>query len=292
MITTAELITRTWALEPRFHNRMALAVLSGKLNLSQLEDKKEPYFATPEPSITDVSSGKSASYYYERQVPKLKVKSGLVAIIPVMGTMSRYGDFCGWGTEDIGGWLLEAYADDSVSAIVLEINSPGGSVDGTELLGEIINQRNKPVIAYVTGMAASAAYWIASQCDEIIMETAISSEVGSLGVLATHIDASAYYEKEGYKITIVRAEGSEDKALFNSVEPGTPELFEAVRAEMKPIRDRFIEVVTTARPDIDKSVFNAHMYNGKTAIKLKMADRIGFLGDAVYRSDLLARKAA
>jgi protease IV len=281
MISNVELITRLWALEPRFHNRMAMAVLAGKLDLSNFPDKKEPYFASATPS---------ASYYYEKQVPKVKSKSGLVAVIPLMGTMSRYGDFCGWGTEDIGGWLLEAYADDSVSAVVLEINSPGGSVDGTELLAAIIGQRNKPVIAYVTGMAASAAYWIASQCDEIIMETAISSEVGSIGVLATHVDASAYYEKEGYKVTIIRAEGSEDKALFNSIEPLSPELFDEVRAEMKPIRERFIEVVNQGRPGIDQSAFGAKMFNGKTAIKMKMADRVGFLGDAVYRADLLARK--
>lgn len=283
MNLTAELITRTWALEPQFHNRIAMVALAGRLDYAlSVKSRKEPYFAR-------ISAG---SYYYENRITKVPTKSGLVAIIPIIGVMSRYGDLCSWGTEDIGSWILEANADDNVSAIVLEINSPGGSVDGTELLATIVRQSQKPVVAYVTGMAASAAYWIASQCKEIVMEAAISSEVGSIGVLATHIDASQFYEKEGYKITIIRSEGSEDKSLFNSVEPLTNDLLVSVREELKPIRSQFIKSVSDGRniPESDKSIFTGKMFNGKIATTNGMADRIGFLGDAVRRADLLARK--
>lgn len=283
MNTIAELITRTWALEPTFHDRMALALLSGRLNYAhQIRERKEPYFAR-------VSAG---SYYYENRIDKVPTKSGLVAIIPIIGVMSRYGDLCSWGTEDIGSWILEAIADDKVSSIVLEINSPGGSVDGTELLANIVRQSSKPVVAYVTGMAASAAYWVASKCSEIVAETAISSSVGSIGVLATHIDASKFYEKEGYKITIIRSEGSEDKALFNSVEPLTPELLQSTKSELKPIRSQFIKEVADGRKieETEGGIFTGKMYDAKTALTHGMIDRIGFLGDAVRRADLLARK--
>ncbi len=277
----ANLVHKAWALEPNYHNRIAALVLAGKVDFqSYVLGRKEPYFQP------------NASWGYESQVVKARTKSGFVAIIPVIGSMSRYGDYCSWGTEDIASWIMEANEDEQVSAIVLEINSPGGEVDGTAMLGEVIRQSKKPIIAFVAGMAASAAYWIASQCSEIIMESKTSSEVGSIGVLAMHIDASQAYENEGYKITIIRSEGSDNKALFNSVEPLTDEIIADVRASMTPIKEEFVATVKQGRPKISADVFTGKMYNGKAAIKLGMADRIGFLGDAIARADTYARQAA
>lgn len=269
-----QLLTEKWALEPRFHERMAMLALSDKLDFKSFKiDRKQPYF--------EAASGNA--WYYDN-LPKMSTKKGMVAVIPLMGTMTRNGDLCSWGTEDVGAWLLEAYADTSVIGVVLEINSGGGSVDGTELLAEIVRQRNKPVVAYVLGVCASAAYWVASQCDEIVMESAASSEVGSIGVLAMHVDSSKAYEKEGFKVTIIRADGSEGKALFNSVEPLTEEIQATVKAEMMPIRDEFIRQVKAGRPMItDENIFKGGMYPGKVAIKNGMADSVGFLGDAVTR---------
>lgn len=287
MLNIADLINETWALEPNFHNRVANLVLSGKIDkfaAEQVLKRKEPYFAVVDPQ--------AGSYYYENRIPKIKSKSGLVAIIPLMGVMTRYGNFCSWGTEDIGAWITEANADELVTAIVLEIDSPGGEVNGMDLFGYIVKNSAKPIVAYVTGMAASGAYWAASQCREIVMESSVTSDVGSIGVLSMHVDSSKYYEKEGHKITIIRSEGSDDKALFNDVEPLTKELKAQFSAEMKPIRDLFVSTVKSTRPKISDNVFSGKMYAGKDAIKLGMADRIGFLGDAVKRADLLGRKQA
>lgn len=273
-----QLLTEKWALEQRFHERMAHLVLAGKIDFKSFtENRKEPYFQS------GVQAGLGYAQQYER-LPKVGPKGGRVAIIPLMGVMTRNGDMCSWGTEDVASWLMEAYADDSVIGVILEVNSGGGSVDGTELLAEVVRQRTKPVVAYVTGMAASAAYWVASQCDEIIMESAIASEVGSIGVLAMHVDASAAYEKEGYKVTIIRADGSEGKTLFNSIEPLSADLIATLRAEMKPIRNEFIRQVKAGRPAIiDDSIFQGGMYSGKEAVKNGMADKIGYLGDAINR---------
>lgn len=278
-----QLLIEKWALEPRFHERMAHLVLAGKIDYKSFkENRKTPYFE----SVVEATSS-NASYY--GKLPKVATKSGMVAIIPLMGTMSRSGDLCSWGTEDIASWLLEAYADPNVVGVVLEISSGGGAVDGTELLAEVVRQRSKPVVAYVTGMAASAAYWVASQADEIVMESAVASEVGSIGVLAMHVDASQAYEKEGYKVTIIRADGSEGKALFNSIEPLSEEIIATVKGEMKPIRSEFIRQVKAGRSGLtDDSVFNGGMYAGKEAVKNGMADRIGFMGDAVARVSKLA----
>ncbi|MBO0933908.1 S49 family peptidase [Fibrella aquatilis] len=294
-----------WALEPSFHQRMASVVLHrlslGKAPIEAVADRATPRFV----SLTgrdEKGKGdgwgpdKSAAVLGYEYLSKAGTKSGNVVVIPIMGTMSRYGDYCSWGCEDMANWVLEANRDETVSAIVLELNSPGGEVDGVEMFGAAVKQSQKPVVAWVAGMAASAAYWVASQADEIMLESETCSEVGSIGVLAMHVDQTLALEKEGYKVTIVRADGSESKALFNSFEPLSADVLAETKAALNPIRAQFIKTVKAGRPAIadaasdTSGVFSGKMYSGKQAIANGMADRIGYLGDAIRRADLLARK--
>lgn len=278
----ANLISRTWALEEHFNNVMATQLLrtgnvtvrrNGGQLLRLTADEMKPMAAAPG---------------YNR-LGRVATQSGQVVVIPIMDTMSRYGDYCGWGSEDMAAWIAEANADGSVSGIVLEINSPGGDVDGTEMLGNAVKNSQKPVVAWVAGMAASAAYWVASQAREIVAESEVATRVGSIGVLAMHVDASAALEKEGYKVTIIRSDGSEDKALFNSVEPLGEDIVTNTKAELNQIRSQFIDIVKAGRPGIANDVFSGKMFSGKDAKKRKMVDRFGSLSDAVRRADLLAR---
>lgn len=133
-----------------------------------------------------------------------------VAVIPVYGViaqrMSMFDDISG-GTscEAISKSLKAALADETVGTIVLDIDSPGGTVTGVpELAAEIYAARGKkPIIGVANGMAASAAYWIASACGKIVVTP--SGEVGSIGVYTSHQDVSAMLEKEGVKITFIQA---------------------------------------------------------------------------------------
>jgi protease IV len=286
------LIAARWAMHETFHNAQAALVLrrlaAGQPALLDYNDQKQAHV----PTLANPQAGHIGVDGKYKAWDIAGAKGGQVAIIPIIGTMSRYGDFCSYGSEDYANWIMEANAADYINAIVLEINSPGGQVDGTELLGAVVAQSKKPIVAYVTGMAASAAYWVASQCDKIVMESDVTSEVGSIGVLAMHVDMSQFYEDQGLKIKILRSEGSQDKALFNSVEPLTPDLEASIRTELNVIRARFIDTVKAGRPGISDKVFTGKMYTGKDALKLDMADKIGYLGDAVYLADLLARKSA
>ncbi|MVM39457.1 hypothetical protein GO730_20835 [Spirosoma sp. HMF3257] len=294
------IIAAKWALEPTYHNRLALIAQRrlehglSPFDIIKAEDRKQPYIV--ETSDEDGPKPKAGTGY--ERLGRSAQKSGQVVVLPMIGAISRYGDLCSWGAEDYAGWIMEFNQDSNASAMVLEMNGPGGEVDGIEMLGEVIRQSEKPIVAYVAGWAASAHYWLASQCREIVMESETTSSVGSIGVLAMHVDYSAFYEKEGVKVKIIRSEGSENKALFNSVEPLTPELEAEVRAELTVIRGTFISNVLAGRPKItDKAdtpggVFSGKMFNGKQALKNGLADRIGYLGDAIYRADLLARKQA
>jgi len=281
-----QLISKSWALEERFHTVQANLIMR---RLARGEQALViPDTEKPAPYATEPLAGFRDNNGIFHPWNKAAARGRSVAIIPIMGVMSRYGDMCSYGSEDIAGWIMEANAMDEIAAIVLEINSPGGQVDGTEMLGQVVKQSQKPVVAWVAGMAASAAYWVASQASEIMMESETSSEVGSIGVLAMHVDASGYYEKEGFKVSIIRADGSEQKALFNDAEPLTEAVLSDTKAVLNPIRSSFVATVKSGRPKISDGVFSGKMYGGKEAIRLGMADRIGFLGDAVNRAAYLA----
>lgn len=214
-----------------------------------------------------------------------------VMVIPIMGVMTRYGDACSYGTEDTAAWIDYADKNKDVAAIVLEMESGGGEVNGTQQLGEVIAATKKPVVAFVKGMAASAAYWAASQADVIIMETGPVSEVGSIGVLMVHGELATYEEKNGAKYTIIRADGSENKALVNMYEPINADLIKAEKAAMKPMRDAFIKAVKKGRGDkltkddaVLEDVFSGNMFTAKDAIKYGLADEVGTFDDAIKKA--------
>lgn len=135
-------------------------------------------------------------------------RSQAVAVIPVYGVLSQRGGMMakssgGTSVEGLRAQLNEALADRDVSAIVLDIDSPGGSVDGIpELAAEIRAARaSKPVYAIANAMAASAAVWIGAQAERFYATT--SGQVGSIGVIAQHEDDSVAREGLGVKRTII-----------------------------------------------------------------------------------------
>jgi ClpP class serine protease len=110
-----------------------------------------------------------------------------VAVIEVLGPLFAYSsllsELLGWpSTEGLMQEIATALDNPSVSSVLLQIDSPGGQVTGVnELAGFLQGQNQKPVRAYVGGLAASAAYWIASATDEIIMEE--TAQAGGIGVV-------------------------------------------------------------------------------------------------------------
>lgn len=145
-----------------------------------------------------------------------------IAVLSLYGPiMQRAGmmDMCtgGTSTQAFAQSLRAAMADDSVSQILIDIDSPGGSVSGvSELASEIRSSRaTKPIIGIANSMAASAAYWIGSACTELWCTP--SGQVGSIGVIAAHEDMSAALEEEGIKTTLITA--GKFKAEGNSLGP-------------------------------------------------------------------------
>lgn len=222
----------------------------------------------------------------------------VVAVIGIYGTMlhrvSGLAETSGLAsTEKVAQRVRAAAQDPSVRGIVLDVDSPGGSVYGvTELAAEIRAARDtKTVVAYFNARGASAAYWAASAAGERI--GAPSSEVGSIGVFYEHEDRSEENAKAGRKYTTIAF--GESKAQGGPNEP----LSDAAREN---IEKRVAELGVTFEDDVAKNLditrakvhkeFGQGLMFGAIEAKAKgMIDRIGSMDDAVRRAGGGPRKS-
>jgi len=134
--------------------------------------------------------------------------SGATAVIPVLGTLMQRAesfDLCEGGTaySSISKAIREANADETIGSILLDVDSPGGSVYGVAELAAEIRASAKPVVGIANSLAASAGYWILSQCAECYVTP--GGEVGSIGVWMAHEDWSKAMDEAGVKTTLISA---------------------------------------------------------------------------------------
>jgi capsid assembly protease len=215
---------------------------------------------------------------------------GSVAVIPLHGVIAPRMNLM---TEVSGGTsaaqlqadLMAAARMPEVSAIVLDVDSPGGSVFGISEAASTIRavRREKPVVAVANHTAASAAYWLASQADELIVSP--SSQVGSVGVVAVHQDMSGAAEKAGVKTTFVTA--GKYKAEGNSMTPLNDEARAHMQGLVNTYYDAFVRGVAKGRGvsvDAVRDGFGeGRVVTSESAVRLGMADGVATLGDVIGR---------
>lgn len=216
----------------------------------------------------------------------------LIAVINVMGIVAQHASQVdgisgsgGTSTERVSSSFRQAIADPSVKAIVLNVDSPGGSVSGVQALAdEIYKARGKkPIIAQVNSLAASAAYWIAAAADEIVMTP--GAQVGSIGVYATHKDVSAAAEKDGVKVTFISA--GKYKVEGNPFEALNSEAASAMQSMVDSYYVDFVSAVARGRgvsaEDVRGGFGQGRVVKDKAAVKEGMADRIDTLDGTLKR---------
>lgn len=222
---------------------------------------------------------------------------GAIAVLPIMGTIvHRAGMLAeysgGTSTERVTQALRQAIADPSIGAVVLDVDSPGGSVNGVpELAAEIRSARErKPIVAVANALAASAGYWLASQASEVLVTP--SGEVGSIGVIAVHEDVTAALERQGVKLSIIRA--GAHKGEGNPYEPLTDEARAAIQADVDRYYAMFLDDVAAGRgvsvSDARDGFGEGRVVGAREAVRLGMADRVGTFDDAVQRAAQLQRR--
>lgn len=207
--------------------------------------------------------------------------SGAIAVLPLYGVIipraTMFSQVSGLtSVEGFSASFRAALANPQVGSILIDVNSPGGQVDLIpELATEIREARGeKPIIAIANTDAASAAYWVASQADELVVTP--SGEVGSIGVFAAHDDISGMQEKLGVKTTLVTA--GKYKTELSPFEPLSDEAREALQAKIDEYYAMFVSDVAEGRGvpiDVVRKGFGeGRMVTAETALKLGMVDRI------------------
>lgn len=193
-----------------------------------------------------------------------------IAVVPAYGPLMRRFSFWAWSYEEIARDLQLAARHPKVRAIVLDIDSPGGLVSGCGDCAALIASIEKPVTAFVGGMAASAAYWLASACNRI--ELGSGAVLGSLGAVIEYMDMEPYFEKLGARIIRVVAEQSPNKRLDPETEAGQAELQALVDAAAAD----FVRGVATGRGVTEAEVLERFgqglVFDGGEAIRRGMAD--------------------
>ena len=216
---------------------------------------------------------------------------GGVALIPIHGTIAPrvnlLSDFSGGTTfETLTGQLRGAMANKTIKTVVLDINSPGGSVAGaTEFAREVMAARTKkPIIAHIHPTGASGAYWIAAAATEIIASP--SAHVGSVGVYAAHDDISAALKQLGVNRTYLSA--GKGKVAGNEAEPLSGDAKERMQGLIDDAYGRFVTDIVKGRgkgmtADRVRNDWQAHIYTASEALSLGMIDSIATLDDTLAR---------
>lgn len=207
--------------------------------------------------------------------------SGKVAVIPMYGVVEQRTSFMGYffgsaATDSIGKAFDNAMADSQIKAIVLDVASPGGGLFGVQELGDKIfaARGTKQVIAVANSYADSAAYWIASQADQLIVTP--GGEVGSIGVYAMHVDYSAQNEMLGINPTYVYA--GKNKVEFNPDSPLSDDAKEEMQRGVDETYAAFVGAVARGRgvpvATVKKDFGQGRSVSAKRSVELGMADKV------------------
>lgn len=206
-----------------------------------------------------------------------------VQVIPIVGTVSNRMHSMGMGAMETGQRIARAANDHRVDAIVLDVDSPGGTVGGVPELAQRIYEarQKKPIVAVANGLMASAAYWIGAAASEVVASP--SSEVGSIGVFLVHEDWSKWLESEGVVVTEISAGRYKTEAA-----PWRP-LDEAaadfLHGRVATVYNWFTSDVARFRGDSAQSVRRGYgegrVLGSKAAKAAGLVDRVATLDDVV-----------
>jgi signal peptide peptidase SppA len=188
-------------------------------------------------------------------------------------------------TQQFTSALRQVLADDTVGQILIDIDSPGGSVYGVaELASEIVKARaQKPVVAVANSLAASAAYWIGCAASEFYVTP--GGEVGSIGVWQAHFDYSKALEEEGVKTTLVSA--GKFKVEGNPYVPLDPQAQAFMQSRVDDYYNAFIQAVAVGRgvsvDHVRNGMGEGRVLGSDAALAQRMVDGIASFDDVLAR---------
>lgn len=204
--------------------------------------------------------------------PYVEDGMGIIPVVGVIGkNISRMEKMMGCCDLSEISETLEAWEDRTdITEIVFDFDSGGGSTAGLEEMAKQIRTYKKPTIAYVEGDCGSAAFWLASQCNRVIVTP--SASVGSIGIYLTMLDESAKHEKEGKKVVVIKsgafkAAGVENTALTDLQK-------QRLQDEVDELHRRFIRDVKAVRLFANEDDMQGQSFYGDEAVRKGLATAV------------------
>jgi capsid assembly protease len=251
---------RAWAIRPEVMDSIAASLRAGVVGFIDFEEHEQ-----------------------------VEADDSSVAVVPLYGMITPYTSLMGLlfgggvGLDVFRARLQRAVEDRSVKEIVIDVDSPGGLVDMVPETAKVIREARevKRITAVANTVAASAAYWLASQADELVLTP--SGEIGSIGVYMLHVDESEALEQVGLDVTLTYA--GKYKTEGNSYQPLSAEARKHRQAKVDYVYELFAQDVAAGRSDTVQNVKNGYG-QGRTlqadeAVSSGLADRIATLDEVV-----------
>lgn len=256
-----------WLIEQKFFKGIVDALRGGYF---KKPDTSKPFF-----SQIAVSSNQQRKPYF--------LTSSGVAIIPLYGPMSKNGSakFGEANTTKIRALVREAARDGDVKAILLEVDSPGGSVSGVqELAKDVFNARqNKKVYAQISDCGASAAYWVASQAHKVYANQ--NAFVGSIGTIMVLEDNSKKLDLEGVAVHVITT--GKYKAAGLSGVGIDEESLQYFSKFAEQLTESFVESIKPVRPKLNlEEVLSGKCYLGNEAKSLGLIDKVQTFDETLF----------
>ena len=223
-------------------------------------------------------------------IPLPESSKDKVAIVVAKGTILDGNQKPGTiGGDSTAALLRKARLDDNVKAVVLQVDSGGGSVFGSEVIRrevELVKEAGKPIVASMATYAASGGYWISASTDKIIAEpSTVTGSIGIFGMITTFENSLEYLG--------VRTDGvaTTDFAGMTPTRALTPGMKQVIQMNIERGYERFINLVATERnmtPEAVDEIAQGRVWIGTQALELGLVDELGGLEDAVSAAAQLA----
>ncbi|MEW6027242.1 MAG: signal peptide peptidase SppA [Planctomycetota bacterium] len=238
--------------------------------------------------------------YRERLVGGESSSDNKILIIPVTGVIMSGRDSGGLfgGASDpvqtVRETLKRAEGDEDIKAIILDINSPGGSVTASdnihrELLRFKAKRPDVIIVSYLGEVAASGGYYVAMPGNRIVAHP--TSITGSIGVIASMLNVEGLFQKIGLKSEVIKS--ADKKDIFSGTRPMTKEERAIMQAMIDEMYQRFVGIVCEGRPNLSRSevlkLADGRIYTGEQAVKNGLADETGDRDDAFETAKKLAK---
>ena len=205
-----------------------------------------------------------------------------VGLIRIEGTITDYLD-----TVSI---ISEATKDESIKAVVIDVDSPGGAVGASQEIYRAIEKlrEKKPVVVSMGNVAASGGYYISAPANVIYANP--GTITGSIGVIIQHVDVSEILNKFGVKVNTIKS--GANKEILYPTKPLLPEQKALLEKTVMDVYNQFLDAIVKYRPikkDVLKSYADGRVFSGNEAKALGLVDKIGNIQDAISEAKKLGK---